>query len=189
MRKSRQETAETRQRIVEAASAEFRRNGINGTGLAELMAAAGMTHGGFYKHFESKEQVVVESLALALETLLDELSPIMKASAGSEGLNAAVTDYLSLQHLDDPSGGCPYVALGSEMARASVEVRDAATSAFVKLAERIADQLEDMPRAAAKKEALVILSTMVGAMTLARLVNEPDLSASILRQARKHLAR
>jgi TetR/AcrR family transcriptional repressor of nem operon len=189
MRKSRQETAETRQRIVEAASAEFRRNGINGTGLAELMAAAGLTHGGFYKHFDSKEQVVVESLALASEAMVNDFCPIMNAAPGNKGLNAAVTDYLSLRHRDDPSGGCPYVALGSEMARASDDVRDAATAVFVRLTQRIADQLEDMTPAAAKKEAQVIMATMVGAMTLARLVNDPDLSASILRQARKHLAR
>ena len=70
MRKSREEAAETRKRIVAAASAAFRRNGLDGTGLADLMGAAGLTHGGFYKHFASKEQVVEESLALAIETMV-----------------------------------------------------------------------------------------------------------------------
>lgn len=189
MRKSRAETAETRQRIIEAAAAEFRRNGINGTGLAELMAAAGLTHGGFYKHFESKEQVVEESLTLASTVWTDDIASTLEATKGAKGLNAAVNEYLSIRHRDDPAGGCPYVALGSELARASDHVRDATTASFVRLVDVIAGQLGDMTPAAAKKEALVILSTMVGAMTLARFVNDGDLSASILRQARKQLSR
>jgi TetR/AcrR family transcriptional repressor of nem operon len=187
MRKSRQETAETRQRIVEVAATEFRRNGINATGLADLMAAAGMTHGGFYKHFDSKEHVVRESLGLATDALNNDLECALASAAGSKGLKAAVNEYLSLRHRDDPGSGCSFVALGSELARSSDEVRGAATAAFVKLVDIIASRLEDMTRAAAKKEALVILSTMVGAMTLARFVDDPDLSASILKQARNHL--
>jgi TetR/AcrR family transcriptional regulator, transcriptional repressor for nem operon len=189
MRKSRQETAETRQRIVEAASAEFRSNGIDGTGLADLMATAGLTHGGFYRHFESKEQVVEESLALAIESMVESIGRTVAASPGERGLHAAITEYLSIKYRDDVAGGCPFVALGSDMARSGDAVREAATTGFLKMVDTIAGQLDGRSPAAARKEALVMLSTMIGAVTMARVVTDPDLSASIIRQARKHLTR
>jgi TetR/AcrR family transcriptional repressor of nem operon len=110
MRKSKQEAAETRQRIVEAASGEFRRKGIGGTGLADLMAAAGLTHGGFYKHFDSKDQVVEESLTLAAESLVYALESKLSTSSGDQGLNAAIADYLSMEHRDNEADGCPFVS-------------------------------------------------------------------------------
>jgi TetR/AcrR family transcriptional regulator, transcriptional repressor for nem operon len=187
MRKSKEESAQTRQRIVEAASAEFRRNGVGGTGLADFMAAAGLTHGGFYKHFESKEQVIAESLALAAESMVKTIRRILLASPGDRGLHAAIAEYLSIKHRDDAAGGCPFAALGSEMARGSDAVREATTTGFLKMVDTIASQLDGMSPAAAKKEALLMLSTMIGAVTMARMVRDPDLSASILRQARKRL--
>jgi TetR/AcrR family transcriptional regulator, transcriptional repressor for nem operon len=189
MRKSRQETAETRQRIVEAASAEFRRDGLDGTGLADLMAAAGLTHGGFYKHFESKEQVIEESLALAIESMVELMQHTVSASPAPRGLQTMIADYLSIKFRDDVAGGCPFVALGSDMARSGDGVREAATSGFVKMVDIIASQLGGSSPATAKKEALVMLSTMIGAVTMARIVTDPKLSASILQQARKHLTR
>jgi len=187
MRKSRKEAAETRERIVSAASEEFRRHGVNGTGLADLMGAAGLTHGGFYKHFESKEQVVAEALAAASESLLDELSQVVSATSGTRGLHAAIARYLSIEHRDHPGEGCPFVAMASELARGGDVVRETATKAFLNLVELIASRLEGLSPAAAKKEAITMLSTMIGAMTMARIVDDPDLSATILRQAYKRL--
>ena len=189
MRKSKQEAAETRQRIVEAASAEFRRKGIGGTGLADLMAAAGLTHGGFYKHFDSKDRVVEESLALAAGSLVDAVESKLSASSGGRGLHAAIADYLSMEHRDNAADGCCFVALGSELARGSEGVREAATAGFVKLVDVFAGQLDGMSPAAARKQALVMLCTIIGALTMARVVTDPQLSSSILRQARKHLTR
>jgi TetR/AcrR family transcriptional repressor of nem operon len=189
MRKSKQEAAETRQRIVEAASAEFRREGIGGTSLADLMAAAGLTHGGFYKHFDSKDQVVEESVTLAAGSYADAAESKLSASSGDRGLHAAIADYLSIEHRDNAADGCPFVALGSELARGSEGVREATTAGFLKLVDVVAGQLDGMSPAAAKKEALVMLSTMIGALTMARVVTDPEISESILRQARKHLTR
>ncbi|HEV7834189.1 MAG TPA: TetR/AcrR family transcriptional regulator [Caballeronia sp.] len=189
MRKSRQETAETRQRIIEAASEEFRRDGFDGIGLADLMAAAGLTHGGFYKHFESKEQVVEESLALAIESMVESMKQTASATPRARGLHAVIADYLSVKYRDDVAGGCPFVALGSDMARSGDAVREAATSGFMKMVDVIASQLDGSSPAAARKEALVMLSTMIGAVTMARVVTDSKLSASILQQARKHLTR
>ena len=110
MRKSREEAAQTRRRIVEAASCEFRKNGIVATGLNDLMKAAGLTHGGFYKHFESKDQLVAEATTVALDALLEGM-------AAHPTINAAVAAYLSTRHRDNPASGCPLVAIGSELSR------------------------------------------------------------------------
>ncbi|MCV3209824.1 TetR/AcrR family transcriptional regulator [Mesorhizobium sp. YC-39] len=189
MRKSKEETAETRKRIVAAASEEFRRGGIDGTGLADLMGAAGLTHGGFYKHFGSKEQVVEESLALAIGSMLERIKGTMAASPGDGGLRAAIADYLSVEYRDNVAGGCPFVALGSEMARGGDAVRNVATTGFLEMTETIAGQLEDLLPEDARNEALVMLSTMIGAATIARFVSDPDLSETVLRQAREHLTK
>lgn len=189
MRKSRKEAAETRTRIVEAASVEFRRNGVDGTGLSDLMAAAGLTHGGFYKHFDSKEQVVAEALAVAAETMVEAMESTLSASPGERGLRTAIAEYLSAGHRDDAAGGCPFAALGSDMARESDAVREVATAGFLKMVDVIAGQMEGKSQAAARKEAMLMMTTMIGAVTMARVVTDPDLSATILRQACKQLTR
>jgi TetR/AcrR family transcriptional regulator, transcriptional repressor for nem operon len=187
MRKSREETAQTRQRIVETGAIELRRNGITGTGLADVMAAAGLTHGGFYRHFDSKDALVKECLTNALDSLRASIETATATRPGRAGVLFAIDEYLSTAHRDSEAC-CPFVTLGSELARASQDVRDAATAAFLKLAEVIAGHLDVLAPAAAKKEALVLLSTMVGAMTMARLVSDNEVSASILAWTRKSLS-
>jgi TetR/AcrR family transcriptional regulator, transcriptional repressor for nem operon len=187
MRKSREETAQTRQRIVETGAIEFRRNGITGTGLADVMTAAGLTHGGFYRHFDSKEALVKECLTNALDSLRASIETATATRPGRAGVLFAIDDYLSAAHRDSEAT-CPFVSLGSELARASEAVRNAATAAFLQLADVIASHLDDLSPVAAKKEALVLLSSMVGAMTMARLVSDKDVSAAILTQMRKTLA-
>src|SRR6185312_12535313 len=103
---SREEAAQTRKRIVEAAACEFREKGIVATGLADLMKAAGMTHGGFYKHFESKDQLIAEACAEAVEEAIGSLE-------AQPTLDAAVAGYLSARHRDNPASGCPFSAIGS----------------------------------------------------------------------------
>ncbi|MFJ5297701.1 TetR/AcrR family transcriptional regulator [Pseudomonas sp. NPDC088368] len=187
MRKSRQEAAQTRQRIVEAASWEFRCKGIGDTGLADIMAAAGLTHGGFYKHFDSKDQVVEESLTLAIDGVVGTVEATLSAHSGKKAMNTVVADYLSVEHRDDPSGGCPFVGLGIELSRSSDSVRDVATAGFKKLIDTLASSYAEMTSAAAKKEAMVTLSTIIGAATLARIVNDEALSTTLLQQARLSL--
>src|SRR5580704_14111974 len=127
MRKSKEEAAQTRQRIVTAASKEFRKHGIVATGLNDLMSAAGLTHGGFYKHFESKDHLVAEACAEAVEMILEKL-----AAAASE-MGGAAAAYLSTGHRDHPATGCPLSAIGSELARSDKRTRAAATVGFLKL--------------------------------------------------------
>jgi len=181
MRKSREEAAQTRKRIVTAASEEFRKNGIVATGLNDLMSAAGLTHGGFYKHFESKDQLVAEACAEAVETILE-----MLAAASEKGGAAAA--YLSTDHRDHPATGCPLSAIGSELARSDEKTRAAATAGFLKLVEIMAGQFGKVAPATARRRALVAVSTMIGALTMSRVVTDPELSAEILKEAERSLA-
>jgi len=178
VRKSREEAAQTRKRIVSAAAAEFREHGIVATGLADLMKAAGLTHGGFYKHFESKDQLVAEALAEALDALTRRLT-----DAG----RGAVATYLSDWHRDSPGEGCPLSSIGSELARSDDKTRSLATDGFRELVDIIAGRFDRIPPAAARARALVAVSTMIGALTMARIVDDPKLSAEILKQAKKSL--
>jgi TetR/AcrR family transcriptional regulator, transcriptional repressor for nem operon len=183
MRKSKQETAETRERIVATAATEFRRQGIVATGLSELMGAAGLTHGGFYRHFDSKEQLVTEAGAAALASTTETLSGAATGKLRREALRAIVAKYLSTAHRDHPQAGCAFAAIGSEMARADKKTRAVATDSFAKLVEMLAACFEDVTPTEAKKQALVAASTMIGALLMSRVVNDAELSKSILRNA------
>ena len=177
MRKSREEAAETRKRIVKAAASEFREKGIVATGLADLMKAAGMTHGGFYKHFESKDQLIAEACAEATQEVLERME-------AQPTISAAVAGYLSTQHRDNPASGCPFSAIGSELARTDEKAREAATAGF----ERLVRLLEGKSKAKdARRRALVAASTMIGAVTMSRIVGDAKLSAEILSEVEKSL--
>jgi TetR/AcrR family transcriptional repressor of nem operon len=178
MRKSREEAAQTRKRIVTAAAGEFRKNGIVATGLNDLMKAAGLTHGGFYKHFASKDQLVEEACAEAVEALIERVT-----AAGS----GAGATYLSTSHRDNPADGCPIAAIGSELGRSDEKTRAVATDGFLKLVEIMAGQFGKIPPDEARRRALVAVSTMVGALTMARMVKDPELSEEILKEAEKSL--
>jgi len=188
MRKLREEAAETRRRIIAAATTEFRRQGIAATGLAEVMAAAGLTHGGFYRHFASKGALVAEACAAALATVTAR----MEAAAASrklprKRLKAAVERYLSAAHRDTPAEGGPLAALGSELARADPATREEATAGFLELADIIADGLDGVRPRAASERSLAAVATMVGALTLSRIVTDAALSDAILRSARQQI--
>jgi len=182
MRKSRQEAAETRQRIVETAAEEFRRKGTAGAGLSDLMAAAGLTHGGFYRHFESKDQLLAEAAAAAIQSLDVKLADTIGKKKGARARKAIVDLYLSRDHRDDPATGCLFGALGSELARADDATRATATAGLKNFVSLLADTFEG-DRAEAERRAIVMVSTLVGALTLSRIVDSDKLSAAILTDA------
>ena len=187
MRKSKQEAAATRQRIIKAAAAAFRKNGIAGTGLSDLMAAAGLTHGGFYRHFDSKDQIVAEACTAAVDSLVEQLAASASRKSPQRGLKTIVENYLSAAHRDEPADGCPLAALGSELARAEERTRAAATQAFLKLVGVIGSQFGKTRPEVARRRALAAAATMIGALTMSRVVTDSELSADILREAEKHL--
>jgi TetR/AcrR family transcriptional repressor of nem operon len=188
MKKSRIEAAQTRRRILKTAAAEFRRKGIHGTGVNDVMAAAGLTHGGFYRHFASKDQLVAEACAAALASIGEANEASAGPAAGNAAFETVLTDYLSTDHRDNLSDGCVLACLGSELARSENATRAAATAGFLKLVDIFARQYRRSNPETAKARALIAVSAMIGAMTMARIVTDAKLSRVILRHTKEHLA-
>jgi len=182
LRKSNKEAAETRRSIVNAAADHIRRKGIAEASLSDIMSAAGLTHGGFYKHFRNREQLIAEALVAAGGTAAEMLREVR----ADKGLKAALDRYLSPEHRDAATPTCPMAALASEAARSSGETRAAAAAVIEEMVETIA---EDPSSEDARGEALVDYATMIGAVTLARIVSGTPMSEEILKRARKRLRR
>jgi TetR/AcrR family transcriptional repressor of nem operon len=180
MRKSKAETARTRERIVKAAGAEFAANGISEAALARVMAAAGLTHGGFYRHFASKDQLVVEACSKTVLSLLVGLGLLTNGKPHKQALALLVDRYVSRTHRDQPSTGCPLAALGSELARRDKRTRHAATEGFLQLSRLIASHLETAPSRKRAEVSMAIVSAMVGAIILARIAPDSRTSDSVL---------
>ncbi|WP_308720799.1 TetR/AcrR family transcriptional regulator [Komagataeibacter xylinus] len=185
MKKSKQETILTRVRIVEAASSEFRRNGIDRTGLNELMAAAGLTRGGFYRHFSSKDQLVSEAYGHALQSQLDRIVALTADAKRTKALQAAVDMYLSNAQRDDPATSCPLAMLGSELPRSSEDTRSKATEGIRKFSEILGTASGASTANEAIKAGLPLLATLVGALTMSRVVLDDQLSEEIINEAKK----
>lgn len=188
MRKSRIETAATRVRIVEAASREFRRNGIETTGLPDLMAAAGMTRGGFYKHFTSKEQVAAEACEHGIDALVSVLTAAMESEQGEPSCMAAIKSYLSMAHRNETAEGCPFAALGAELGRANTPVREVASDGLARLARLFLQTGREHATDAERQRATVTVAAMIGAITMARIATDEQAARQILDDMRQHLA-
>lgn len=183
MRKSKQESALTRERIVETASAVFRKNGIDRTGISDLMSSAGLTHGGFYKHFGSKDELVAEASAHALTEAVRNLDQSKASRSAMVELETLAREYLHLEDSTQSGAGCLFAMLGSELARADDRVRGVATSGLDALLQRFAQQMHKISPDRAELKAMAALSTMVGALTLSRIVVDDALRASLLAEA------
>ncbi|WP_296714497.1 TetR/AcrR family transcriptional regulator [Rhodoblastus sp.] len=180
MRKSREAAAESRRNIVETAAKLLRERGL-GVGLADIMAAAGLTHGGFYRHFASKEALVAEVLQQALDEKAESLVARDGLSA-QEALKAYVALYLSSAHVDNPGKGCPIAALGAVAARSEETARALAAGAE-KLAANFAADLSGGSAGdpvEARRRAVAMLASMVGAVVVARAVGDSPLRAEVL---------
>lgn len=188
MRKSKIETAETRQRIVEAAAGEFRRSGVHAAGVADIMAAAGLTHGGFYRHFGSKDDLVAEVCGYAMKGVVERCETAASEAGGGGELNAILASYLSPDHRDSRTGGCPLAGFGCEIAHADAVARDATTSGLEDLLEVLAKRMKRRSSQLAQGDAILALSAMVGAITLSRIVTDAALSNTILAMAKEGIA-
>lgn len=176
--------AETRARIVRAAAAAIRQRGYAGAGVAEVMADAGLTHGGFYAHFESRDALLAEAAGAAGADGIGQLARIAQAAPAGHGLAALVDSYLSDRHVERAERGCPLVAAGSELPRQSAEVRRAATERIKEMVDLVERHGPAWGEAAGHESALAQLSCMVGAMIIARAVDEPALAAAVRNAAR-----
>jgi TetR/AcrR family transcriptional regulator, transcriptional repressor for nem operon len=177
----------THERIVETAARAIRRSGYDGTSVADLMKEAGLTHGGFYAHFTSREAMLAEAADRAGAEAVAASSRIAASVPAEQALQSLLHAYLSKEHVKSPEMGCPVAALGSEMPRQAPEVRRAATRRIKEMIDVVARQSPDWGQPGAHEHALVTASTMVGALVMARAVDDPKLSDALLKAALKHL--
>ena len=183
MRYKAEHKEETHKRIVETASREFREKGFEGVGIAALMKKLDLTHGGFYAHFENKDELVQESISQAF----DEADNYMEESIAEAGIAGVIELYLSLGHVEQASLGCPVPALASEMSR---QHPDSSNLFSERLRHRISLLADELPGETASERldlANFIFSSMVGAVATARATAEPDRRQSILESTRKRL--
>jgi len=178
----------THERIVEAAARAIRRTGYDGTGVADIMKGAGLTHGGFYAHFASREAMLAEAADRAGSESVAMMERIGATAPPSRALQAMMEAYLSKAHVEGVETGCAAAALGSEMPRQAPEVRRAATRRIKEMIDLVARQSPDWGQPSAHERALVTVATMVGTLVLARAVDDPRLSDALRKAALKHLA-
>jgi len=167
----------TRQRIVEAAGRRFKKDGIDGAGVAAVMSDAGLTNGAFYAHFASKEDLVANVLA---DQLRAQRQSFDAQPADRAGLEAFIRSYLSQQHRDQCADGCPSAALLDEIARRPAATRQVFTEELLGITDDIAARLEPTDAVAARTDALALFGLMLGTLQLARALTDRDLSDQLL---------
>jgi TetR/AcrR family transcriptional regulator, transcriptional repressor for nem operon len=185
MRYSKEHKQETHARIVRKASVRLREKGAHGVGVADLMKEAGLTHGGFYAHFNSREALVIEAFAYAMDRSTARWRKIAEATPPEQRLSTIVDTYLSPAHRDDPGHGCAVPALSAEIARESAKTRKAFAAKLEQMIDMVADQIPDLPRKAARKQAAAALATMMGTLVLARVAGSGEFSDEILAAGRE----
>ncbi|MGY4289771.1 TetR/AcrR family transcriptional repressor of nem operon [Bradyrhizobium sp. LM2.7] len=174
MKVSREQMAENRRRILDAASRLFRERGFDAVSVAEVMKAAGLTHGGFYGHFASKDDLVTQTLA-----------HVLAVDAGGGGdLGAYLDDYLSPRHRDNAAGGCPTAGLAADMRHQTPAARAAMTAGLRSQIDRVSKALPQLDAADRRRPAIGSWAAMVGAVILARAIDDPALSDEVLEQTR-----
>ena len=185
MGSSRSDKAASHRRIVEIAAAHMRQDGIDGVRVAEVMSEAGLTHGGFYRHFESRDELISEALVLALEEG-SERSRSAAENPGPRALRAVIKGYLSTTHRDSPSTGCAVAAMAEDVSRSNPTLRELFENQvlqYIELLERLQEATEGLE----SPMATLTLSAIVGAVNLARAVNDEELSLRILRETAESL--
>ncbi|MBB4200469.1 TetR family transcriptional regulator [Rhodoblastus sphagnicola] len=186
MRVTRAQAAENHQRVIDVASGLFKEHGFDGIGLTDVMKAAGLTHGGFYKQFASKDDLVASACKRAVEKARERW--VAAASAGGEApLQALVKFYLSEQHRDEIAEGCPLVALASDASRHSDAVREEFEAGIKGVLEILDQSVAPAEGEPTRDKSLATLSMMAGALLLSRVVNDEALSRRFLTAAASEL--
>ena len=170
---------ETHDRIVRTAATAIRRDGYDGASVADIMDAAGLTHGGFYAHFDSRDAMLAEAVDHAAGDALDRLGKASDGVAAGEALAAVVASYLSDRHVAAPERGCALAALGSETPRQTPEVRHVMTRRIREFADLLARQMPGWGEPGRHDDALAAMSAMVGALVIARAVDDPALGKAV----------
>jgi TetR/AcrR family transcriptional regulator, transcriptional repressor for nem operon len=169
----------TRQRIIETAGRRFKRDGIDGSGVATLMKDAGLTNGAFYAHFESKEDLVATAVS---DQLRDQRERLAAVAPGRAGLEQIVRSYLSPEHRDHPEEGCPSAALLDEITRCGDPTKQAYTDSVLAFIDDIAARLAPRDPQSARTTVLSVYALMIGTLQLSRALTDPRLSDDLLEQ-------
>jgi TetR/AcrR family transcriptional regulator, transcriptional repressor for nem operon len=184
MRYSREHKLETHARIVKKASMRLREKGAHGIGVADLMKDAGLTHGGFYAHFDSREALVIEAFSHAMDRSTEHWRKLAEQTPPEKRLATIVESYLTPAHRDDPGRGCAVPTLAAEIARENPRTRKAFAAKLDQMIDALAAQIRDVPRKAARKQAMGTIATMMGTMVLARVAGNGEFSDEILSAGR-----
>lgn len=169
----------TRQRIIEAAGSRLKRDGIDGSGIATLMADAGLTNGAFYAHFESKDDLVAQTVA---EQLRGQRQRFRALPPGRAGLEQLIRAYLSVEHRDNPDGGCPSAALLDEIGRSTGATRRAYTDGLVSVIDDLAARLPSNDPDQSRVQALSVFALLVGTLQVSRALADRQLADDVLEQ-------
>ncbi|WP_205910787.1 TetR/AcrR family transcriptional regulator [Paroceanicella profunda] len=183
---SNRQAQENRNRVIDVAAARIRERGIDGTGIADLMKAAGLTHGGFYKQFRSKDDLVLQAVSRAIDSATAEIDA--RISGADDPLAALVRFYVSPEHRDAPARGCSLASLATDTARSDDPALRALmgdlVARYLSLLTSLADDASDDPR----RQAISTLAGMIGALVLSRAVPDPALSDEILQVVAEDLS-
>jgi TetR/AcrR family transcriptional regulator, transcriptional repressor for nem operon len=180
MRYSKEHKLETHARIVKKASVRLREKGAHGVGVADLMKDAGLTHGGFYAHFDSREALVIEAFTYAMDRSTERWRKLAELTPPDKRLAMVVDSYLTPVHRDDPGHGCAIPTLGAEIARESPRTRKAFAAKLDQMIDMLAAQVPNGSRKAARKKAMAVIATMMGTLVLARVAGNGEFSDEIL---------
>ena len=181
--------AETRQKIVNDASRRVRAEGLSGAAVSVVMRDAGLTHGGFYRHFGSKDGLLIESLREAFREMAESLARAAEASQPETAWERVVEAYLSPEHCDHPEYGCPLAALAPELARADETMKVQIQGELTKYKDRMLPFMPGRRIVDKERSFVVIFSTMIGAISIARILPDPAARALVLTTARDFLLR
>lgn len=179
MKVSREQFAENRERILAEAGNLFREKGFDGVGIADIMNAAGLTHGGFYRHFASKDELAAQTCRQAMDGTAQRWADLLQGD-GAQPLETLLRRYLSEQHRDHMGRGCMFAALAGDAARQEEGVRQAYTDGLSRLLDMLAACIPGRLRQTRRRQAIATMAEMVGAVILARAVDDPILSKEIL---------
>jgi TetR/AcrR family transcriptional repressor of nem operon len=180
MKVSKDVMANHKEQIVKVAARRFRERGFDGISVADIMNEVGLTHGGFYRHFSSKDELIAISALRAASETIAKWQNIADDATGDR-LEAVVHSYLSLRHHDHPETGCLVAALGGELSRQPPAVKDAVTDAGRQMIDFLSGIAPGKTKALRRKQAIVVLASMAGGMILARMTSDSELREEILK--------
>ncbi len=185
MRYSPEHKAKNHENILSVAARTFREHGADVSGIGTVMKKVGLTKGGFYRHFESKDDLFVEAVARAFDEMGDGMLEVAKSAPEGQGLRAIIERYLSVRHANSPGMGCVIAALGPELARKPRSVRKRIEASLDAYRERLLPFVPGQTREEKLAKSMLLFSSMAGVLTRARIISDPQTREWMLLEARK----